>query len=211
MMFGRFKNAKEASEPVYNGGFIASDVIEKPRPIAVTLDPLPDLSEYQKVADTPGFEPPEIEAQKREVARREVVEFLLDKGYPIYSNKAVHDFMAKLAEKEKKVFCWARLRGKATPAESERMREFMQNFYVDHSVSREEHGLIVPSPYRKRVPLEMLKRAAAIKEKFGKEVEFYVSDYAVVDPDPFIMVKRGNCEHIVFGVWDEPGWGNPAA
>lgn len=210
-MFGRFKSAKEADEardPVHNGGFSQADVLEKPEPIAVTLDPLPDISAYEAVAAVLNFRPPEIEAHKREVARRELIEFILDKGYPIYSNKQVHDFMAKLAETDKKVFCWARLRQPSAAEREQYVRWASQGYF--HSVRTAEHGQLVDSPYGKRVPLDMLKRAAEIKGRFGAEVEFYVSDYAVVDPDPFIMVKRGDCEHIVFGVWDEPGWGKPA-
>jgi len=73
-------------------------------------------------------------------------------------------------------------------------------------ISTSEHGTFASGTYQHAVPIDMLKRAAEIKQRFGDEVEFYVSDYAVVDPDPFIMVKRGNCSGIVFGIWNEPGF-----
>lgn len=195
---------------------IDGDVLTKPAPITPEMPDLPDLAEYEEIANVLGFVPPEIAARKVEIARREVIEFILDKGYPIYSNKAVHDYMAKLAEKDDRVFVWARLRGET---HDERMLAFQLRSIefnsinamnllgsAQNSVSTRIHGQIT-NGYHRPVPLEMLKRAAEIKKRFGAEVEFYVSDYAVVNPDPFIMVKRGQCEHIVFGVWDEPGFG----
>lgn len=226
-MFGRFRNAREAAAnfdtpegqrdmtPVRPSGEMLT--LEKPQPISVTLKPLSDLSEYEAVAKTLGYNPPELAERKTEIARREVIEFLLDKGFPIYNNQQVHDFMTTLARKAQRVFVWARMRD-YTHEEIERQRQAARHFAVlrsgfgieDHVVREEKHGQMVSTPYSKRVPLEILKRAAAIKERFGQEVEFYVSDYAVVDPDPFIMVKRGACKHIVFGVWDEPTWGIPS-
>jgi hypothetical protein len=75
------------------------------------------------------------------------------------------------------------------------------------SVQTRTHGQTVGSPYSKAVPLHILKRAVAVKKRFP-EAKFYVSDYAVHDPDPFIMVRVGNCEPVVFGVWDEPSFGD---
>lgn len=193
--------------------------LRKPEPITPDLPDLPDLAEYEEVANILGFVPPQIAARKIEVARREVIEFILDKGYPIYSNKDVHAYMANLAEKDDRVFVWARLRGETahTYADSagigsigfDWQRQMMRQMAfgaMQNIVRTQVHGQITTG-YHRPVPLEMLKRAAEIKKRFGAEVEFHVSDYAVVNPDPFIMVKRGECEHIVFGVWDEPGFG----
>lgn len=180
--------------------------MERPAPIAWEPAPLPDLTEYEEVAKVLGFEPPQIRANKIEMKRREMIEFLLDKGYPMYGNDAVHRYMTKLAERDGKVFVWARL-GNARPLSPyEEMRREIARDY-SNTVQKEEHGQIVHRGYHRPVPIEMLKRATEIKKRFGDEAEFYVSDYAVVVPDPFIMVKRGECEHIVFGVWDEPTFG----
>lgn len=169
-------------------------VLDKPKPMNIDLAPMDDLSEYEAVAKELGFDPPQLVQRKLEIARREVIEFLLDHGMPIYNNKQVHDYMSKLAEKEGKFFAWVKL-GDQT------------GYSRPPMISTAQHGTIVyGGTYQHAVPIDMLKRAAEIKKRFGDEVEFYVSDYAVVDPDPFIMVKRGSCSGIVFGVWNEPGF-----
>lgn len=190
-------------------------VLERPGPIAVTLEPLPDLSEYEEVARVLGFEPPEIRAQKTAAVRRELIEFILDRGYPIYANDAVHKYMAALAEKDDRVFVWVRLRGESASERARREERWMRESMIDanalirggmqNTVRERRHGQLT-NGYHRPVPLEMLKRAAEIKKKFDA-AEFYVSDYAVVVPDPFIMVKLHDCDHVVFGVWDEPGFG----
>lgn len=205
-MFERFLR----SQPMPNIPMRDSNVaaLERPEPITVALDPLPDLSEYEEIAKVLGFEPPEIRKQKTEIARRELIEFILDKGYPIYANDVVHKYMSALAEKDDCVFVWARLRGESTQEMEWRFRNdalWMGIDRLQNTVRTREHGQLT-NGYHRPVPIEMLKRAAEIKKKFDA-AEFYVSDYAVVVPDPFIMVKLRDCEHIVFGVWDEPGFG----
>lgn len=212
-MFERLKR----SQPVLDAPAPASNVavLERPEPVTVTLDPLPDLSEYEEIAKVLGFEPPEIRKQKTEIVRRELIEFILDKGYPIYANDAVHKYMSALAEKDDRVFVWARLRGETDREMSARHeRDSAQRLFelqmssltrMQNIVQTRVHGQFT-NGYHRPVPIEMLKRAAEIKKKFDA-AEFYVSDYAVMVPDPFIMVKLRDCEHVVFGVWDEPGFG----
>lgn len=183
-------------------------VLAKPQPVAVSLPELPYLTEYEEVARTLGFHPPELAEQAREIKRREVIGFLLDNGFPIYEGKDVHAFMSKLAAKEGKVFCWARLDRDAASIQQEYHENMLEmRFAAYHSVRTPDHGQIVATHYQRPVPLNILKRASAIKKRFGDEVSFYVSDYASVDPDPFIAVKRGDCALIIFGVWDEPSFG----
>ena len=210
-MFRRITRSAPSAVAAEMAARIEGDTLVKPRPIVPEMPALPDLAEYEEIASVLGFEPPEIAQRKVEVARREVIEFILDKGFPIYSNKAVHDYMAKLAEKDDKVFVWARLRGETEDERGIRFRMERLEMDIDwrrglsNTVRTRQHGQLT-NGYHRPVPIEMLKRAAAIKKQFN-DAEFYVSDYAVVVPDPFIMVKRGRCEHIVFGVWDEPGFG----
>lgn len=197
----------------------------KPQPFIPTFGELEDLSEYQEVANVLGFNPPQIEEQRVEKLRRELIGFMLDQGFPIYNNAEVHAYMAKLAEKDGKVFCWARLDQKVEaprprPSETDwqavyedQLRRSLTNwrpgaiwaFDTPHTVATEEHGQIVPTKYARPVPLDILKRAAAVKKQFPAAA-IHVSDYAVVNPDPFIMAKLGACAHVVFGVWDEPGF-----
>lgn len=183
--------------------------LARPLPVVLDLPELPDLSEYEEVAATLGFRPPELDQQAAEIKRREVIGFLLDNGFPIYDNDEVHAFMSKLAAERNEWFCWARL---DRTAESEQLSRLewdreMRMAAFGHRITQKQHGQLVHTPYSRPVPLNILKRAAAIRKKFGEEVGFYVSDYASVDPDPFIAVKRGGGPLIIFGVWDEPGFG----
>lgn len=255
--------------------------LTRPVPFKPALAPLPDLTEYEEVAATLGFRPYQLDEHKAEAERREMIEFLLDNGMPMYANPEVHAYMAKLAEAAGKVFAWVRLSsgygkttrnpvrqslgqnvnqwGDSVPNEQlDRIATFMQAQAQTNQdmavtvgamgggggagggwsntiagifgggmpmqmqgtsvtqivaspyeprVRTANHGQLIPGPYRHAIPLTILKHAAKIKQHFGDQVDFYASDYAVIDPDPFIMVKRGNAPHIVFGVWDEPGWG----
>ncbi len=73
-------------------------------------------------------------------------------------------------------------------------------------VDGETCGHTESGPYQHPVPLAHLTHALAIKAAFP-ELEFFVSDYASVKPDPFIMCTHHDGWRIVFGVWDEPGFG----
>jgi hypothetical protein len=62
------------------------------------------------------------------------------------------------------------------------------------------------------VPLAELHKVKIIRDEFNADPEkptvgFFVSDYEVSNPDPFIMVKAHGLNPIVFGVWDEPSFG----
>lgn len=211
--------------------------LAKPQPISVTFDELQDLAEYEEVAAVLNFAPPQIAAQKREIQRRELIGFMLDQGMPIYDNKQVHDYMAALAEKDDKAFVWKMLRnpdwndlrrtGMPAFGQIEGVSEMTQDSIaaqrrlmwnsiggmlaggIDgkvNTVRTKDHGQLIGGPYGHPVPLDILKRGAKVKKQFPS-AEIYVSDYAVVNPDPFIMAKIADCEHVVFGVWDEPGFG----
>ena len=62
------------------------------------------------------------------------------------------------------------------------------------------------SPYKLAVPTVHLRHAAMLKAEFPG-LNVFVSDYSVPLPDPFIMCTTHNGWRIVFGVWDEPGFG----
>jgi hypothetical protein len=60
--------------------------------------------------------------------------------------------------------------------------------------------------YDKAVPVEHLAHVELLTERFPG-LQFYVSDYYVPAPDPFIMCTTHKGWRIVFGVWDEPSFG----
>lgn len=170
----------------------------KPAPIKVELAPLPDMSEYEEIGRVLGFHPPELEQQKAEVRRRELIEFCLDNGYPIYDNQHVHDYMSGLAKKVKKIFVWCPV--DRAPREADYMRRHM--LYINDAA---EHGTIVGEQYSHAIPIDILRRAAAMKAAIP-EVRIYASDYAIPNPDPFIAARLGQGKLVIFGVWDEPGF-----
>lgn len=180
----------------------------RPVPVNVKLAELPDYADYEKVAAELKFRPRQMVERDAEVARRELIGFMLDQGMPVYDNKAVDRYMTALAKRRKQTFVWARLDGHGN-----------ERFFNDdgtrwsrdrdgelHIISDGDHGKAIESAYKHAVPIDILKRAASIRKQFP-DTAFYVSDYAVVNPDPFIMARRGRSQHVVFGVWDEPGFG----
>ena len=63
-----------------------------------------------------------------------------------------------------------------------------------------------PDPYARPVPFPVLQTVKAISDTFGERVAFFVSDYAAVKPDPFLMVSAPGCPGYVIERWDEPGF-----
>ena len=179
----------------------------RPQPITPTFDELPDLAEYREVADVLGFEPPQIREQQTERLRRGLIGFMLDNGFPIYNNAEVHNYMVHLAQRRGKIFVWKRLdQTKGDPFDDK--YRWMRDPSERHGIAivrEEKHGQFLLNTYKHPVPLDILKRAALVKKHYPT-AEIYVSDYAVHDPDPFICAKYDACEHVVFGVWDEPGF-----
>lgn len=43
-------------------------------------------------------------------------------------------------------------------------------------------------PYDRAIPIHILRHVKTIQARFSDSVPFFVSDYAVLQPDPFIMV-----------------------
>lgn len=162
-------------------------LVDRPEPENIKRPDAAAADEYEAVAGDLGFAPPEL-------LRQRIIEFMLDQGMPIFNNEKVDKFLKGIASKDGKYWVWRPLKS-AEPT---------SQFHATH------HGQTVSAGYDKAVPLDILKRAGALKKKFGEKVDFFVSDYAVKDPDPFIMLKAKGIEQpIIFGVWDEPNWGKP--
>ena len=66
-------------------------------------------------------------------------------------------------------------------------------------------------PYDKAVPINILRDVKKIHDRFQDNVSFFVSDYAVPHPDPFIMVTAIDVSNIVFRVWNEPAFDTEVA
>jgi hypothetical protein len=64
----------------------------------------------------------------------------------------------------------------------------------------------LPTRYSRPVPMEHLAHMAMLRGEFP-ELNFFVTDYTAKNPDPFICCTTDGSWHVVFGVWDEPGFG----
>lgn len=67
---------------------------------------------------------------------------------------------------------------------------------------------LVPKPkYSKSVPLRALNLISTIEKEIPGVFGFYVSDYAVARPDPFLLVHdNGTQRSMIVMHWDEPRW-----
>ena len=63
----------------------------------------------------------------------------------------------------------------------------------------------VGEAYPHLVPGFILKRCATILQAFPDAL-FEVTDYDVINPDPFISFRVGKSKRYIFGHWDEPGF-----
>lgn len=187
----------------------------KPRPIvpdiSVPDEPPQPEQDYERLAAELGFAPEVI--RKRKAARafavrhKEIVEFLLDSGIPIYDLVEVEKYMDGLcrainAAPEKAPEGQNRLTPPVKWAWVGLRQQDAAHYY------RRGGQWLVPSSYRHLVPLEMLERVKIVAGKFGDEAAFAVTDYYTPKPDPFLCFRVvGHDETFVIGVWGEPGFG----
>lgn len=185
-------------------------VLEKPKPFIPVKPVLEDLSqyeEYERLAEEIGYTSNELSKAKRTriLAEEEqlVQEFFLDNGLPMYNGREVATFMDKLVanlpenvnmtESDKE---WRRNRGGKALAVEWQWCDF---------VPQDSYQRWIPA-YTKTIPIAILRRASVIKKQFPT-VTFQVTDYVATNPDPFIKAQF-SFGSIIFGVWDEPGFGN---
>lgn len=172
-----------------------------PRPIArsVTVGSQP-LGTYEKLAEELGFLPAQL-------LEEQLHRFLAEKQIQIYPYEEVDKYLAAIAEKEGKAWIWRPLREKDKPNYVYPGRANQSkgvDGYRGHGSYRDEWTY---RPYDKAVPIHILRQVKTIQDKFGDQLKFFVSDYAVPNPDPFIMVTALDVKQIIFGVWDEPEFG----
>jgi hypothetical protein len=167
------------------------------RPIAAGSEP---LGTYEALAKELGFLPAQL-------LEEQLKRFLAESRIQVYPYQEVDKYLATLAENEGKAWIWRPLREKDKPdyAYSGRAnKEKGIDQFRGHGSYRDEWNY---RPYDKAVPIHILRQVKKIQDKFGDQVKFFVSDYAVPDPDPFIMVTALDVDRVIFGVWDEPGFG----
>jgi len=161
---------------------------------------------YDEVAQSVGFVPAEL-------VRVRLLEFFEQEGIELYDYDQVKAWLAEKKKQAKaKHWCWRAFREKDIITSyiwgySREKRTWSDGFYSSTGKRWECR------PYDRLVPLHALQKVAKIEAEFGDSVKFFVSDYAAPDVDPFIMVRPTMCDsgghqyHLVFDVWDEPGFG----
>lgn len=166
-------------------------VSERPKPRLVVCNY--PLDEYSEVADKIGFHPGEL-------LQRQVLQFLADEKMPVYDYDKVMAYLKvdldKVNERRSSYeyfnIAWAPLRDR------DRFSGNPDNFSG--------------SLYSRLIPVTVLKDVRRVEKKFeyidgDNRLRFFASDYTTLNPDPFVMVTSWGMDRIVFGVWDEPGFG----
>ena len=163
------------------------------KPVPLRLVPSGgEKASYAELADSLGYAP-------RDLIELRVRDALADLGIEIYSHNQVVFFMDQICRKLDAEWVWRPLSAGDGAGVDMRRNDRGNGWYTDNV-----------KPYALAIPVEHLRNAKALRDKIGPDVRFFVTDYATKDdrPDPFIAAFIiGMKNPIVFGVWDEPGFG----
>ncbi len=167
----------------------------KPQPIkAYQIAGVSD--EYWKIANDLNLG---LVTRGSDVLGMRVADFMWEHDIPMYLMDEVSAHMTAAAGKEKKQWYWRPLRQQDKDAWGAwgwgdvRKNDF---FRGDEDCC---------ALYQKAIPIEILRRVQTLVAEFPT-LNFFVSDYGVWQPDPFIIAKNIGMNRICFGVWDEPGF-----
>jgi hypothetical protein len=177
----------------------SAQVIDLPRPegrVPATLAQA--LVTYDQLAKDLGFAPEDL-------VRARLMTYFSEKGIRVYDYAEVDMYLRDKCVKDKQDrWVWRPLRQKDVPAAFwNGDPKYNHGCYWTHSCP----------PYSRIVPRHALEKVALIERAFKDQVQFFVSDYPVKAPDPFIGVRVINSHDpvadamIIFDVWDEPGFG----
>lgn len=179
------------------------------RPIAelrgITYEEFQKMRDYASIAESIGFRPTQL-------VLTELYDFLEKQGIKIFAYGPVAKWLDSKKPKNIEHWCWRPLRKKDV------IEKYRWGF---------ERGALTPShsgyyssslwecrQYASLVPQHALEKVEKISLKFGDEVNFFVSDFATPNLDPFIMARPAACDDgagsrdyiVVFDMWDEPGF-----
>lgn len=183
-----------------------------PHPVArkvVSADVAAKMEQYDELAGKVGINVPNYKRA------RIFEQYLREKDWPIYSLPAVTKYLNKMAKAQgaRHGWGWHPLRSKdRIEATFGTGRETTPRFdWYHHS----HFGV-----YQRRVPYHALERVHAIEtecnplllDKGCQAVAFFVSEYTVERPDPFLLAvlpqpNDYDPPRYVIDFWDEPGFG----
>lgn len=154
----------------------------KPQPIPYRGEIIKHLDVYETICNELGYHPHKLMAEQ-------IVAFCNENDIPVLRYSEVRTYMNKIVP-EGKGWAWYGI----SKSVQERFKTSPTKIYA--------------GVYTRLIPVEHLRNAKKIKERFPT-TEILVTDYHDVNPDPFIAVMNDGFETpIVFGVWDEPNFGN---
>ena len=178
-----------------------------PQPVAISDGNIFDMVEYKALVAELGVDDSAIRNQ-------EFRQFLADEGIQVYDYEKVVAFLdAKVRGEAKKlrieylIWMWKPVNSKYP----------VVGRYPQHTDSSISGWIVVngnlagsslPSTYiySRPIPHPVLLTMKKIKDKFGDQVAFYVSDYEVRTPDPFLMVTGPGLDFYCVERWDEPNF-----
>ncbi len=170
------------------------------KPVPQPEEARPDLAAYFELAEQLDFAP-------QDVVTELLCHVMAKLDIPTFDHGDVARYLQHQCQKAGyKRWCWRPLRPK----------DVIKHFMWGESEKRSDYycsDLVQCHPYHRQVPIETLRRVAAIEEKMGKyPIAFFVSDWEQKNLDPFIMVTYAGkayspeSQFVIFDFWDEPAF-----
>jgi hypothetical protein len=186
-----FVRAEYASPSTRGGTFPASQPQSKPQPA-------PTVEDYANLAGELGFQPADLPDLR-------LRHYLAAIGAEPFDYAAVERHMDYLIAgiPDVHAWYWSPLR----PRDGECSH---YDGYRTGDAGRRSGYTWLGKPYLHTPPLHVLKLVRQIEDAAPVPVFFFVSDYSVADPDPFLMVKTEKGLPFVIAAWREPGWDTSA-
>lgn len=183
-LLGEYLRLMEREQTSRNAPPPGPSDLPKPSAIAVA----PDMEEYVEAAHAVDFRSPEVE-------RLAFMRELRDVGCEVYDYDHVNRFLRAEASREaNRVWIWKPVSAQAKPICS-----------CANSGGWGSAGGHSTTTYTKAIPIEALRLMKIVADRVP-DVRFYVSDYEVRVPDPFLLVMRSHDVQAVIYHWDEPGF-----
>ncbi len=191
-----------------------------PTPEEVTVEDgsMFDLAEYKKIVA-------ELGVDDSAVRNQEFRQFLHDEGITVYPYEKVTSFLDEKIKRERKAHKVETLNWLWKPAlpntpyiakdpnspvagNFSSIMSFQFDWISANITPQTSHvsGERKSDIYSKAIPYAVLLSIKKLKDKFLDKVNFYVSDYEVRDPDPFLLVTGPGLDYYVIERWDEPSF-----
>jgi len=185
----------------------ATAVMERPSGVTFTLPPTVPPDEYLTLAASIGMDSPNIIKARLE-------RYLALNGWVVYPYDRVMAYLQQLADREQLNPIvnlpddgWTRpMPSRVVPYWAPLRKKDARSNMRKPGRTEMEPAVVAPV-YERDVPKHALEKVQALERDLGEgPLAFFVSDYASVRPDPFLLVLAGDGKYVI-DVWDEPGWG----